>query len=241
MLESKRETLRVENIDVWYGRTHAVRDASLVMLESEIVAVLGPNGAGKTSFLMAISALVASSQRRVFLHGFDVSKLPAHSVATFGIVLCPEGRGLFGSLTVEENLRLGMLRTRKPWRKSSQEVKEIYELFPVLKQRSNQRASTLSGGEQQMVALARGILAEPIVLMVDEPALGLSPTMVRKVFQILPAIAARGISVLLVEQNATAAASVADRIVLMHQGQLKETDGCWDDIIPALQTNSLST
>lgn len=212
--------LQTQDVQVFYGATHALRGTTVAADGGEIVAVLGANGAGKTTLLRTISGLVRATSGSIHFEGRDIRRMNPVANVRAGIVLCPEGRDLFESLTVEENLRLGALRTRISWRKLQGDVEQVMDLFPFIRERLRQRAGTLSGGEQQMVALARSILARPRLLLLDEPALGLAPRIVERLFALLPRIAATGVAILLVEQNATAALSVANRAYVLKQGQV---------------------
>lgn len=208
--------LAVRSLSVRYRATVALVGLDLDLAAGEIVCVLGANGAGKTSLVRAIAGQVRPAAGTVHLHGQLVTGLGPAAIARRGIVQCPEGRKLFGRLTVEENLLLGASRRRI--RRLRPEMDLMLDLFPRLRERRRQKAGTLSGGEQQMVALARSFIAHPDVLLLDEPALGLSPKLVRQLFSILPEIASRGTAILLVEQSAQAALAVAARGLLLRNG-----------------------
>ncbi len=213
--------LAVERLWVRYGPIAALRDVTLEVREGEITCLLGPNGAGKTTLVRAISGLVPVTAGAVRFRGRPIQGLDAIGIARAGIVQCPEGRRLFGSLTVEENLALGASRLGLPFSALRDDVDFLCGLFPVLRDRWRQRASTLSGGEQQIVAVARSVVARPQVLLLDEPALGLAPKLVRQLFRVLPSIAARGTSILLVEQNAHAALAVVEGSYLIRNGSME--------------------
>lgn len=212
--------LRVHDLSVFYGPIRALDSVSLTVAEGEIVCVLGANGAGKSTLLRAISGQVRAHQGCVELDGRRLDRMgPVEIVRRCGVVQCPEGRQLFQRLTVAENLELGATRRGLPLRRLRSDLEFLTGLFPVIGQRLGQRAGTLSGGEQQMVAVARSVLARPRLLLLDEPALGLSPRLSRELFQAFPEIAARGSALLLVEQNANAALGVARRGYLLDRGR----------------------
>ena len=212
--------LDVHALNVFYGSTHALRGASISAGAGEVIAVLGPNGAGKTTLVRTIMGLVRPRSGSILFEGDDIVHRDPVANVHAGIVLCPEGRNLFEQLTVEENLRLGALRTGEPWRKLRGDYDEVVQLFPLIRERLHQRGGTLSGGEQQMVAIARSLLARPRLLLLDEPALGLAPRVVTELFALLPRLARGGMSILLIEQNASAALSVADRAYVLRQGEV---------------------
>ncbi|HVA89951.1 MAG TPA: ABC transporter ATP-binding protein [Chloroflexota bacterium] len=212
--------LRVENLTVRYGAIQAVRGVSLHVEPGEVVAILGSNGAGKTTTLRAISGLLRPAAGSIQFAGLDLRGLRAHAVATKGLALCPEGRHVFSSMTVEENLDLGayMHRGRRLATVLQEGKSQAYRLFPILETRRSQLAGTLSGGEQQMLAIARSLMARPTLLALDEPSMGLAPIVVKTIFRILREIAAEGATVLLVEQNARAALRLATRAYVLETG-----------------------
>jgi branched-chain amino acid transport system ATP-binding protein len=212
--------LVVQDLHVSYGTSQVLHGISLQVSAGEIVCVLGPNGAGKSTLMNTLSGLLRQDRGEIILEGSSLDRLSAVTRARLGIVQCPEGRHLFETLTVGENLKLGASRRRLAWRKLTAELDWLVGLFPVLRERWQQQAGTLSGGEQQMVALARSLIARPRVLLLDEPALGLAPRLVRQVFATLPLIARRGVSILLVEQSASAALQVASRGYLLRTGSV---------------------
>ncbi|ANY76866.1 ABC transporter ATP-binding protein [Microvirga ossetica] len=212
--------LEVSNLTVAYGLHRALEQVELQIGQSEIVVILGANGAGKSSLLKAIAGIVpALPGKRIVLSGRDLSALPPHRIVEAGLALVPEGRGIFGDLTVRENLRLGAYPERS--RASEREILErVLTLFPRLAERLGQTARTMSGGEQQMVAIGRALMSKPDVLLLDEPSLGLSPLMCKELFAALARIRESGVSVLLVEQNARQSLAIADRGYLIETGRI---------------------
>jgi branched-chain amino acid transport system ATP-binding protein len=211
--------LAVDGLRVSYGHVEAVRGVSLQVEEGRIVTLIGPNGAGKTSLLSALAGLVRPAGGTVRLAGRDVTALPAHRTVAAGISLVPEGRAILGRMTVEENLRLaGELRHGPAEVRAA--VEEQYRRFPVLGERRASPAGSLSGGQQQMLAFARALVARPRILLLDEPSMGLSPLLVRQVFETVQAIHREGATILLVEQNARLALAVADRAYVVERGEV---------------------
>jgi len=212
--------LEVSNLTVAYGLHRALEQVELQIGQSEIVVILGANGAGKSSLLKAIAGIVpALPGKRIVLSGHDISALPPHRIVEAGLALVPEGRGIFGDLTVRENLRLGAYPERS--RATEREILErVLTLFPRLAERLGQTARTMSGGEQQMVAIGRALMSRPDVLLLDEPSLGLSPLMCKELFAALARIRESGVSVLLVEQNARQSLAIADRGYLIETGRI---------------------
>jgi branched-chain amino acid transport system ATP-binding protein len=212
--------LEVTGLEVRYGNVTAVKGISLEVAEGEVVAIIGPNGAGKTSTLRAITGLVPSAGGRVVFRGTDVSRWKAHRIVTLGLGHAPEGRRLFPQMTVMENLRMGAYRRRVP-SEIGRTLAQVEELFPRLAERRTQVAGTLSGGEQQMLAIGRALMAEPRLLVLDEPSFGLAPMIVREIGRIVRSInRERGVSVLLVEQNARMALGIAARAYVMETGRV---------------------
>ena len=212
--------LEVTGLEVRYGNVTAVKGISLEVAEGEVVAIIGPNGAGKTSTLRAITGLVPSAGGRVVFRGTDVSRWKAHRIVTLGLGHAPEGRRLFPQMTVMENLRMGAYRRRGP-SEIGRTLAQVEELFPRLAERRTQVAATLSGGEQQMLAIGRALMAEPRLLVLDEPSFGLAPMIVREIGRIVHSInRERGVSVLLVEQNARMALGIAARAYVMETGRV---------------------
>jgi branched-chain amino acid transport system ATP-binding protein len=211
--------LVVRDLQVHYGKIHAVRGVSLNLGKDQIVALIGANGAGKSTTLRAISGILAMTGGDVVLEGESLKELPAHHIVAKGIVQVPEGRRIFGRLTVAENLRLGaFLHDDKQWI-AAMEARAL-DLFPALKERLTQVAGTLSGGEQQMLAIARGLMANPRVLLLDEPSMGLAPILVQKIFETVVEIRRQGVPVLLVEQNAFLSLQVADYGYVIETGEV---------------------
>jgi len=219
MSNDARPLLEVRDLVVSYGHVEAVRGVSLSVAAGQLVTLIGPNGAGKTSILSALCGLIAPRRGSVRLGGRDVTGWPAHRMVAAGLSLVPEGRAVLGRMTVEENLILaGELKQPKPALRA--EIDRQYERFPVLRERRDQPAGALSGGQQQMLAFARALLARPRVLLLDEPSMGLSPILVKQVFEIIVAIHRTGTTILLVEQNARLALSVADDAYVLERGQV---------------------
>ena len=212
--------LAVESLEVRYGTAPAVRDVSLEVARGEIVGLIGPNGAGKSTTLHAIMGLVRPHRGDIRLAGRSIRGRPPEAVARCGIALVPEGRRIYGELTVEENLRLG-LAGRRAGNGVERDLEWIYGLFPVVKEFRGRQAGTLSGGQQQQLAIARALVAGPDVLLLDEPSLGLAPALVDIVFAALAEIRARGVTVLLVEQRAQRTVAFADRTYVMANGQIR--------------------
>jgi len=211
--------LKLENIEVYYGHIHAIKGVSLEVQEGELVSLLGANGAGKSTTLMTISGIVRPRQGTVTYLGKDLTKTIPEEIVIQGIVQCPEGRRIFGSLSVMENLRMGAIR-RKDHAEVKKDLEWVFSLFPVLKSRINQTGATLSGGEQQMLAIGRALMAKPRLLMLDEPSLGLAPLVVQEIFRVIQQLHQQGVTILLVEQNARQAMAIADRCYLLETGKV---------------------
>jgi branched-chain amino acid transport system ATP-binding protein len=209
--------LEVSDVVVHYGKIAALKDVTLGVDEGEIVALIGANGAGKTTTLKTISGLRPLSAGRIMFEGSDISRMPGHKRVVAGIGQAPEGRGVFPGMTVQENLLMGAF-TRKG--SVAKELDEVYELFPRLAERKNQSGGTMSGGEQQMVAIGRALMAKPRVLLLDEPSMGLAPILVNQIFEIIKEINDRGTTVLLVEQNAQQALNLAHRAYVLETGRV---------------------
>ena len=211
--------LELKDVDVFYGRVQALHGVTLALGEHEIVALIGSNGAGKTTTLRTISGLLRPSRGSITFDGHELAAVPAHRIVSLGICQAPEGRRLFPRLSVVDNLKMGAY-TRKDADGIAKDLARAYELFPRLKEREGQLAGTLSGGEQQMLAIGRALMARPKVLMLDEPSLGLAPILVELIFQVLREINAQGTPILLVEQNATKALEIAHRGYVLETGNI---------------------
>jgi branched-chain amino acid transport system ATP-binding protein len=223
--------LEIRDLRVKYGNVEVLHGINLAVNEGEIVAILGANGAGKSTTLMAVSRIVKSSGGSIEFGGKALHRLHAHDVVKEGVIQVPEGRRIFSTLTVDENLALGAFVCHDPAR-ITKTRQWIYELFPILKERSGQLGGTLSGGEQQMLAIARGLMAEPKVLLLDEPSLGLAPLLAKAIFRTLEQINKAGVTIVLVEQNARAALKLANRGYIMEVGNI-----VLEDSAAALLTN----
>lgn len=211
--------LEVNKLNVHYGVIHALKDVSMEVKEGEIVALIGANGAGKTTLLQTISGLLKKTSGDIAFLGHSLNKTSAKAIVKEGITQVPEGRHIFSGMSVYENLLMGAyLRKDKDGIKA--DLQDIYQRFPILEKRSNQDASTLSGGEQQMLAMGRALMAQPKILLLDEPSMGLAPILVKEIFSIVKDINAKGTTVLLVEQNAKMALSIADRAYVMETGKI---------------------
>ena len=208
--------LEVRALEVSYGGIRAVKGIDIEVREGELVCLIGANGAGKSTTLRAICGLIPARAGSISYSGADVAKLAVHELPRRGLVMVPEGRGIFPQLTVEENLSMGAYMRRD--REIAADIERRYETFPRLKERRTQIAGTLSGGEQQMLAIGRALMAKPKLLLLDEPSMGLAPRLVAKIFEIVREIARQGVTILLVEQNARLALEVADRGYVMESG-----------------------
>ncbi len=214
--------LEVNDIHTYYGNIHALKGVSFEVDSSEIIALIGANGAGKTTTLRTISGLMDPREGSVFYDGEDISNSRADTLVSKGISMVPEGRGVFAKLTVEENLDMGAYTRRDGDIKD--DIADAYELFPRLGERKKQLAGTLSGGEQQMLAIARALMAKPRLLLLDEPSMGLAPVLVDGVFDTVERIASEGVTILLVEQNAHMALQIADRGYVLQSGEVAIAD-----------------
>lgn len=215
-------TLKVTDLNVYYGKSHALQGVSLEVKEGEVVALLGANGAGKTSTLRTISGLVKPTSGKIEFQGTDITGMAPDRIVAMGLIHVPQGRRVFPKMTVLENLEMGALLQRDR-RVVEQELEMVYELFPILAERKNQLAGTLSGGEQQMLAVARGLMGKPRLLMMDEPSMGLAPVIVAELFDKIEEISKTGVTILLVEQNAVMALSVTNRAYFLETGRITLT------------------
>jgi branched-chain amino acid transport system ATP-binding protein len=211
--------LELKGVDVFYGDLPALRGVSLAVEEGEILSVVGANGAGKTTTLRTISGLLRPAAGEITIRGERLDRLPSHAVVERGVIHVPEGRKIFPTLTVLENLELGSYTARAKARRA-ETLDRVYRLFPVLRERQAQRAGTLSGGEQQMLAIGRGLMALPQLLMLDEPSLGLAPLMVKEIFRVVHEINAAGTTILLVEQNVRQALAISRRAYVLENGRI---------------------
>ncbi|MDN5323867.1 MAG: branched-chain amino acid transport system ATP-binding protein [Clostridia bacterium] len=211
--------LKINNLHVYYGGIHAIKGISIEVPKNKIITLIGANGAGKSTTLRAICSLVPAHEGQIFFNGEDITKLKTTEIVKRGITLVPEGRRVFPDLTVVENLKLGAY-LRKDKTSINEDIRYIYELFPRLKEREWQLAGTLSGGEQQMLAIGRAIMSRPKLLMMDEPSLGLAPLIVQDVFNIIKEIYKDGMTILLIEQNAVAALQIADYGYVLETGSI---------------------
>jgi len=211
--------LELDKLEVAYGGIHAVKGIDLIVRQGELVCLIGANGAGKTTTLKGITGLQPVSAGKVVYDGNDVTGNPAFQLVRKGLSMVPEGRGVFGALTIEENLAMGAY-SRRDRKEIKQDVERVFGLFPRLKEREKQTAGTLSGGEQQMLAMARAIMSRPKLLLLDEPSMGLAPLMVQKVFETVLAISGEGVTILLIEQNAKLALEVSNRGYVMESGTI---------------------
>jgi len=216
-LASADVMLSLEAVNVFYGGIHALRDVSLTVRTGEVVTLIGANGAGKSTTLRAITGLIAPSSGRIQFEGRDIAGEPAHTLVSRGISMAPEGRGVFANLTVLENLEMGAYLVKDSGQ-IRQDLERGFTLFPRLRERVKQRAGTLSGGEQQMLAIARALMSRPKLLLLDEPSLGLAPIVCQTIFSTIDAIKNAGTTVLLVEQNANAALKHSDRAYVLETG-----------------------
>jgi branched-chain amino acid transport system ATP-binding protein len=211
--------LTLENVNVFYGAIHALHDVSLTVNAGEVVTLIGANGAGKSTTLRAITGLCAPQSGRVVFENEEITGLAPHKLVARGISMAPEGRGIFANLTVHENLEMGAYLSKDPAR-TAQDLERVFTLFPRLKERIKQRGGTLSGGEQQMLAIARALMSHPKLLLLDEPSLGLAPLVCHTIFKTIDEIKAAGTTVLLVEQNANAALKHSDRGYVLETGEV---------------------
>ena len=212
--------LEIKDMRVHYGKIEAIKGITVVVNEGEIVTLIGANGAGKTTTLKTISGLRKISSGSIFFNGQDISNIPAHERVDLGISQVPEGRGIFPGMTVLENLEMGKFNRKQRKSEIKEDLEKVYSLFPRLKERATQAGGTLSGGEQQMLAIGRALMARPRVLLLDEPSMGLAPQMIANIFRIITEINKQGVTILLVEQNAQQALNRAHRAYVLETGSI---------------------
>ena len=211
--------LEIKDLEVYYGVIQAIKGVSFEVNEGEVIALIGANGAGKTTILHTITGLLEARKGTVTFDGKDITKVPAHKIVTMGMAHVPEGRRVFANLSVLQNLKMGAY-TRKDKNEIEETLQTVYKRFPRLEERQNQLAGTLSGGEQQMLAMGRSLMSHPRILLMDEPSMGLSPIFVNEIFDIIKEVSAGGTTVLLVEQNAKKALSISNRAYVLETGNI---------------------
>jgi branched-chain amino acid transport system ATP-binding protein len=209
--------LELENVHTFYGNIHALKGIALHVNRGEIVTLIGSNGAGKSTTLRTISGVIRAREGRIVMDGHQIQSMPAHQIVRLGVAQAPEGRGVFARMSVFENLQMGAFTRKGPL---GDDIARVFELFPRLKERRSQKAGTLSGGEQQMLAIGRALMAQPTILLLDEPSMGLSPILTEQIFVIIGEINGQGTTVLLVEQNALMALNVAHRGYVLQTGKI---------------------
>ena len=219
----QKKMLEVKDLYTNYGSIHALKGINLEVFEGEIVTLIGSNGAGKSTTLSSITGIVPASRGSVIFEGKEITKMKPSDITRLGIAASPEGRGVFGGLSVQENLKVGAY-TRKNKKEIAESFEEVYALFPRLAERRRQAAGTLSGGEQQMLAIGRAMMSRPRLLLLDEPSMGLSPNLVDMVFDLIVKINERGTTILLIEQNANMALQIADRGYVLETGKVTLSD-----------------
>ena len=211
--------LEVKDLEVYYGVIQAIKGVSFEVNQGEVIALIGANGAGKTTILHTVTGLLSPKRGQVIFEGKDITRVPAHKIVSMGMAHVPEGRRVFAELCVYENLKMGAY-TRKDRSEIVESLANVYKRFPRLEERKNQMAGTLSGGEQQMLAMGRALMSKPKIILMDEPSMGLSPILVNEIFDIIQAVSESGTTVLLVEQNAKKALSIADRAYVLETGNI---------------------
>lgn len=211
--------LEVKDLEVYYGVIQAIKGVSFEVNQGEVIALIGANGAGKTTILHTVTGLLSPKRGQVIFEGKDITRVPAHKIVSMGMAHVPEGRRVFAELSVYENLKMGAY-TRKDRGEIEESLANVYKRFPRLEERKNQMAGTLSGGEQQMLAMGRALMSKPKIILMDEPSMGLSPILVNEIFDIIQAVSESGTTVLLVEQNAKKALSIADRAYVLETGNI---------------------
>ena len=221
--------LEVKDLQVYYGMIHAIKGVSFHVNEGEIIALIGANGAGKTTILHTITGLLTPKGGQVMFEGKDITKTPAHKIVELGMAHVPEGRRVFAQLSVYQNLKMGAY-ARSDKNEIEESLEMVYKRFPRLEERKNQMAGTLSGGEQQMLAMGRALMSKPRIILMDEPSMGLSPILVNEIFDIIQSVSASGTTVLLVEQNAKKALAIADRAYVLETGKIS-LDGNAKDLL----------
>lgn len=218
-MEKDELVLQLKNVNTYYGNIHALKDISFQVKKGEIVTLIGSNGAGKSTTLRTISSIVKPRSGEVYFEDKAIHTLPAHKISALGIAHVPEGRKIFPRMTVEENLEMGAFRF-SDHNKNKKNMQNVYEIFPRLKEREKQKGGTLSGGEQQMLAIGRSLMSEPSILIMDEPSMGLAPLMVELIFDIIKKLNSDGMTILLVEQNANKALKIAHRGYVLQTGSI---------------------
>lgn len=221
--------LEVKDIQVYYGMIQALKGVSFEVNEGEVIALIGANGAGKTTTLHTVTGLLRSKSGQIIFDGQDITRIPPHKIVTMGMAHVPEGRRVFSNMTVLQNLKMGAF-TRTDKDEIEDTIRKVYKRFPRLEERQGQTAGTLSGGEQQMLAMGRALMSKPRIILMDEPSMGLSPIFVNEIFDIIKEVSESGTTVLLVEQNAKKALSIADRAYVLETGRII-LDGDADDLL----------